>query len=273
MGDKDSSRTRVRPIFNELLDRSPSGDGWLGELCALALRSRAGGAFTTSNVGHLISSETPETCEARLGTVFERTLAPPRAFLEWLLNHPTRMQATNKKTFGASSVDAQKWRRKLFATDARNRDQAIAEGVKQLGEHGAEGSGQEWWAFEGFTHIDCCFVTDVAVLFIEGKRIETVSPATRWFQARSQLWRNVEVAEQFAQGKPFGVILAVEQDGEAALHEAEATLHDSYPHLTGEQKSELSRHLLGFVTWGQIRQEFDLPAYCMPDTTADIRPC
>jgi hypothetical protein len=270
MSNRNSSETRVRPIFNELLDRSPTGDEWLGRLSALAMQTRNGGAFTPSGVGHLVRSETPDTHQARLGLVFERTVAPPGAFLEWLLRHPDRMQVTDRKHFSASGANAQKWRRKLFVTDARNRDQAIAEGVKQLAEHGAEGSGQEWWAFEGFTHIDCCLITDAAVLFIEGKRTETVSPATRWFQARSQLWRNVEAAQQFALDKAFGVILAVEQDGNAALEEADATLNESYPHLTDEQKSELSRHLLGFVTWSHLAQEFELPPYCLPETTADI---
>jgi hypothetical protein len=272
MGKQNSSETRVRPIFNELLDRSPSGDTWLGELCALAMRTRSDGTFVPSEVGRLASSGPPDTHEARVGPVFERTVAPPRAFLEWLLRHPDRMHIADRKTFGASSVEAQKWRRKLFATDTRNRDQAIAEGVRQLADHGAEGSGQEWWAFEGFTHIDCCLVTDATVVFVEGKRTETVSPATRWFQGRSQLWRNVEVAQQFAHGKPFGVILAVEEevDGKAAIHEADATLNDSYPHLAGEQRSELSRHLLGFVTWPQLKQRFALPDSCLPETTAIV---
>lgn len=260
MGNQNSFETLVRPIFNELLDRPPTGNQWLGDLCALAIQTRNGVAFAPSDVGRLVLSETPGTHEARLGPVFERAVAPPSAFLEWLLRHPDRMQITDRKHFGASGASAQKWRRKLFATDARNRDQATAEGVKQLEEHGPEGSGEEWWAFEGFTHIDCCLVTETAVLFIDGKRTETVSPATRWFQARSQLWRNVEVAQQFAQGKAFGVILAVEQDGKAALEEADATLKESYPHLTDEQTSELSRHLLGFVTWSHLAQEFMLAA-------------
>jgi hypothetical protein len=187
-------------------------------------------------------------------------------------SHPDRMQVDDRENFGASSQHAQDWRRKLFSNDAR-RDEAIAEGVKQLAQHGAERSRHEWWAFEGFTHIDCCLITDRTVLFVEGKRTETVSPATRWFEKRSQLWRNVEAAQQFARGKQFSVILAVEQegDGKVALQEADARLHDSYPHLMDTERTALSRCLLGFVTWPQVVQRFSLPANCLPSTVADVR--
>jgi len=145
--------------------------------------------------------------------------------------------------------------------------------VKQFATHGAERSRHEWWAFEGFTNIDCCLVTDRTILFVEGKRTETVSPATRWFEKRSQLWRNVEAAHQFARGKQFAVILGVEQegDGKAALQEADARLHDSYPHLTDPERTTLSRHLLGLVTWPQVVRQFSLPATCLPNTVADVR--
>jgi hypothetical protein len=46
------------------------------------------------------------------------------------------------------------------------------------------------------------------VRLIEGKRTESVAP-TLWVKQRSQLWPNVEAAEQFAAGQDFGIILAV----------------------------------------------------------------
>jgi hypothetical protein len=177
-------------------------------------------------VGRLDASETPTTSKARLGKVFERRIAPTNLFLEWLLRHPDQMHVSDDTNFNSSDAHAQEWRRKLFSTNTVERASAIAEGVKQLAERGAQHSGQEWWAFEGFTHIDCCLVTDTTVLFVEGKRAESVSPAT----------------------------------------------HDSYPHLTDARRSELARHLMGFVIWAQIVEQFSLPAYCLPRTTANIHP-
>ena len=97
-----------------------------------------------------------------------------------------------------------------------------------------------------------------------------MSPSTRWFKQRSQLWRNVEAAEEFAAGKQFGVILAVESepDGTNALAAAGDTLAGSYPHLAPEQRANLAGHLLGFVTWPQIAREFALPPSCLIESVS-----
>jgi len=103
------------------------------------------------------------------------------------------------------------------------------------------------------------------VVFIEGKRTEIVSPSTRWFRTRNQLWRNVEVAGELAAGRAFGVILCVEsvESGVGALAEAEGTREESLPHLSEAQRTELDRHLLGYVGWPEIVQTFALPASVM----------
>ena len=105
------------------------------------------------------------------------------------------------------------------------------------------------------------------MLFIEGKRTESVSPSTLWFQQRSQLWRNVEAAKEFAGDKQFAVILAVEceADGTTALAVGATSLDGSYPHLDSEQRAELSRHLIGFVTWPGIVARFGLRPECLLD--------
>ena len=110
------------------------------------------------------------------------------------------------------------------------------------------------------------------MLFIEGKRTESVSPSTLWFKQRSQLWRNVEAAREFAGGKYFGVIVAVETeaDGNRALQDAAQSLILGLPHLTPEQQMSLNSHLLGFVTWSNLVRRFGLPATCLPDETVVI---
>ena len=35
--------------------------------------------------------------------------------------------------------------------------------MRQLEKSGARGSGRKWWAFVGFSHIDCCLITDAFV--------------------------------------------------------------------------------------------------------------
>jgi hypothetical protein len=251
--------TRVQPVFDELLDRWPTGHPWIAQLWEMAARKRPGVALPApSDVGNLLESDTPVDRASRPGKVYERAVAPPAAFLRWLIEHPDAMQVRDPITFGARSDEAQQWRRQLFSKDpklvAAAQREAIGQLEKRLGQRGRN----KWWAFEGFTRVDCCLVTDACVLFVEGTRTDGVSPSTLWFQERDQLWRNVEAAREFSGAKQFGVIVAAqnEADGVAALAAAERSCAGSYPHLAADDRDELSRHLLGFVTWPEILKRF-----------------
>ena len=268
MGAQNNSLTRVQPIFDELLDRWPDGARWLGDFWDMAASTRPGTALPKpARLDELLASETPSDRSARVGKVYERTVAPPAAFLRWLLENPQRMLVRDPVSFGAKSVEAQRWRSKLFSGEERLVSEAQAEGLKQLAKRLAQRGRNKWWAFEGFSHIDCCLMTGRCVLFVEGKRTESVSPSTLWFQQRSQLWRNVEAAREFAGQKQFAVILAVESetDGTTALADAAQSLEKSYPHLDAPQRDELSRHLIGFVTWPEVVAKFGLPRECLLD--------
>jgi len=268
VGDHNSSLTRVQPIFDELLDQWSDGDPWLSELWDMAALTRPGVALSKPiGLGKLLASETPPARAARLGTVYERTVPPPAAFLRWLLGNPQRLEVRDSINFGAKSVGARRWRRKLFSGDARLVSEAQDEGLNQLGKRLAQRGRNKWWAFEGFSHIDCCLITRQCVLFVEGKRTESVSPSTLWFKQRSQLWRNVEAAKEFASDKQFAVILAVEReaDGTTALAKAASSLEGSYPHLDSGQRAELCRHLIGFVTWPEVVTRFGLRPECLLD--------
>lgn len=156
----------------------------------------------------------------------------------------------------------------LFGSDPQLRAATVREAMAAIEKKRGQGSGQEWWAFEGFTHVDACFDTAECLLIIEGKGTEAVSPSTRWFAKRNQLWRNVEVVGELAGERPFAVILAVERAaaGKAALQDAERSRDDSYPHLSMEQKRELDRHFLGFALWSEIVSAFNLPPSVLLET-------
>ena len=268
MGDRNSSLTRVQPIFDELLDQWPDGDSWLSELWDMAALTRPGVTLSKPvGLGKLLASETPAARAARQSTVYERAVAPPATFLQWLLENPQEMKISDPKHFGAKSDQARHWRGKLFSPDKHLVSEAQAEGRRQLGKRLKQRGRNKWWAFEGFSRIDCCLITSECVLFVEGKRTEGVSPSTLWFEQRSQLWRNVEAAKELAGDKQFAVILAVEReaDGTNALDSAASSLAGSYPHLDTEQRTELARHLIGFVTWSEIVTRFGLRPECLLD--------
>jgi len=89
------------------------------------------------------------------------------------------VQRGQKKKFGHTT---QNWREKLFGLHGNeNQNLAIEEAASNIEINGAENSRRRWWAFEGFTTVDCCLETDELLLFIEGKRKDTLSRSTEWY--------------------------------------------------------------------------------------------
>lgn len=281
MGPKNSSATRVQPVFNLLLDRHWSDPAfaptWLGTLWGLA-DGCSGAVPVPADCGRLAEADAPRDRARRPGRVFERREPPPGALLEWMLRHPDALtgKARTDPDYGGSGVSTD-WRRRLFDGTPTERQEAQAEALAQLARAGAGGSRHRWWAFEGFTALDCCLVTDTAVIVVEGKRTERVSGNVLWYPERNQLWRNVEAAKTVAKGRAFGVIVGVEEDedGQREVALAMNSLDASCPHLTGVERVDLAGHLLGYVTWtGAMKRAFDLPDRCcsLTMTTTSLRP-
>jgi hypothetical protein len=254
MGRYNSSLTRVQPVFSALLSVDSTGAAWLSRLWQMATARR-------------LSSAAPSCSHLLTGGTFERAVPPSAAFLRWAIQNPERLTPLRAPEYGATGAEAQVKRAALFGTDAAERHRAQTDGLGALERLGAIGSARQWWAFEGFTHVDATLETRDCLLFIEGKRTETVSASTRWFRQRNQLWRNVEVAGEIAAGRQFGVLLAVEDNasGDTALAVAERVRDASYPHLSDERRRELDAHLLGYVVWSDLVDTFGLSPAVLKD--------
>lgn len=200
-----------------------------------------------------------------LESCFERSLPPPDRFLRWLIQNPERMQVPTIKTLQNFGETTRLYRTKLFGP-APGRAEAQSEALRLLSSCGASKSSLQWWAFEGFTEVDCCIETDSLVLLFEGKRTEQLSSATVWFPQRNQLWRNVEVAASLAGRKRFGVIMIAEIQ-EDALHALDA----SYPHLDEEERKSLRDHYLGCLLWKDVCAATGVKYEALPNTVADAR--
>jgi hypothetical protein len=116
----------------------------------------------------------------------------PAAFLRWLtenphaLTWPERPKGVRVEFGGPTQQKREAW--------FRGEAELIADALAELDAHGATGSRDKWWAFEGFTSVDCELRTEQMTLLIEGKRTERLSRSTHWFPQRNQLARNLEVA-------------------------------------------------------------------------------
>jgi len=251
-GKHNSSLTRVQPAFRELLKRDRSGQDWLPHILNLAAPCSPLLPTILPSLGSLLPGTE--------GSCFERPVPPPTEFLRWLIKHPEQMTwPTTRKTRKRFREATQERREKLFA----GQHDALQEALDCLAECGAMGSRGQWWAFEGFTNVDCCLETQSLMLFIEGKRTESLSSSTEWYAARCQLIRNIESVKDMAGNKQYGVLLITEDA--VTLSDLDARFSDSLPHLTHTERAELKKHFLGCLQWRDLCRVTGLEFEKLPD--------
>lgn len=274
-GRHNSSITRVRPFFMELIGRDPTGESWLGPLLRAAPHAGrlppgladAPGVLLPEVVARRPYEDRVLGATVELEGCFEHAVPPPEHFLRWMIENAERLRwpqggSGARRTYGENTTER---REALLAGDAAARDEALA----ALAERGARGSGRRWWAFEGFTSVDCLLATDRLVLFIEGKRTETLSASNDWFPGRNQLVRNLEAAGELAGGRAAHVLLVTEDDGHPGLRPEH--MQESLPHLDAAGRDALLRRYLGQTTWARLGEALDVPPERLPDTTAGAR--
>jgi len=256
----DSAITRLRPFFQPLLRRDPQGFSWLPKLLRLSWANPDLADELATDCGPLLN-----WCASRrarsdrslrlhgIGSVelegcFEHRLPPPQTFLRWLIDHPERMTWPDESEVGDLHRTE---RQELFGHHGPQRQaaaQAIARG--ELARCGSGGSNGKWWAFEGFTRVDCLLETEHFILLIEGKRTEPFSPSTAWFPGRNQVLRNLDVAREVAgqRNKNYAVMVMAEDHIDPVTIDG---VDRSLPHLSQRDCSFLLDHYLGCITWSQ----------------------
>lgn len=254
MGKQDSSRTRVEPVFNALIDRDASGRTWLASL--LGLGSRSGGRIDAMRVGTLMRNH------PRWWGKSERRLAAPRALLRWLVCNCSR--PTSATLWGGAATRVR--REGLVIREPA----MIAKALRLLEEAPAA---RGWYVLEGPSQPDACLETDSLLIVIEGKRTERkATTTTTWMPFRSQMLRHMDAAWGVRNGKRVLGLMIVEGPGGADakapsdhwLKEGEnqiqgPTLGASLPHRTQAEREEIADGFLGVTTWQRVCAEFGLP--------------
>ena len=261
MGKFNSSATRIRPFFEALLRRDPTGSDWLPALLSPV------GAQTALSEDLLNDPGEITQIVFQTETRSEKAIGPPEAFCRWLLQNPDRM-VWPRGTAGKFSPDTNRWRRDLMGLAENGpigkQKQAIAAGLEQLALKGVKGSSMKWWAFEGRTKVDCYIETERLRLYVEGKRTEALSSATAWYPARNQFVRNLEAAREHAGDVPFACIMM----SESPICVNQAQLDAGLPHLAPHERVGLLRRYLGNVTWGRACALTKVSFAELPDTCA-----
>lgn len=278
IGKYNSSITRVRPFFQQLIHNDSTGKSWIPKIINYTQHKNKLGITLFPNTGKLL----PELSTRRkykdrilkhykipqveLEECFENKLPPPYQFLKWLIMNPDEMVYDEKK-ISLSSKRTIDNRKTLFGKSGKKDQVAVQKiAIDELNTFTPVKSAGKWWAFEGFTEVDCYLETENLILLIEGKRTENISSVTYWYPQRNQIVRNLEVVREQAKlkNKNYAVLLMAEDNTEAFDDDI---FVKSLPHLSNEIINELKKHYLGCLQWKDACDAIGIDFDSLPDTT------
>jgi hypothetical protein len=254
-GKYDSSKTRVRPVFDALWK---SGRDWLPELLTLP----AGGCQSAVVAGGDL------TIVRGYWEPKEKCLNPPVSLLAWLVR--------NVKVREGAPIDTE-LRRRLADRDPDTIEKALR--LLRTG-----GASRGWHILEGPTCPDVFLVAHDALVVVEGKRTEPASTtSTTWLDGRHQIWRHLDAAWEIRGRRAVYGLFIVESDpaapGGAVPERWRAasdhclmpdSLRTSFPHRSADEAEAISRCYLGVTTWRQVCERFRIDWEVLPHDTSGL---
>jgi len=250
----DSTKTRVAPVFDELLRQDATGEKWLASLLALPQPGRPLGSARAAELGAL-----EEACwDAADGKRREKRIAAPVALLSWLVRHFGESHASEIP----GKDDTAKRRRML----QDGNPETVAEALAKLR---SDPEPRAWWVLEGRSSPDVWLATRRAVVVIEGKRTEN-GPTTRtsFMGGRHQMLRHMDAAYEvagnrallgffIAEGDVDGDIPKVWRDAAEETVSPEA-IASSLPHRPQAERDAIVAGFLGVTTWQRVCERFGI---------------
>lgn len=249
MGQRDSSKTRVIPVFDHLIEKDKTGKSWLPRL----LRLNSGGNSTAL----------PKNCDFSIQEIgyglHEKMLDPPASLLSWIIRNP------RKPVSGKISSDPVKEKKRLEWMNGS--ESTILEALALLRNNP---NGEDWFIFEGKTQPDVFIKTPDLILVIEGKRTERKpTTSTKWMAGRHQMIRHIDCAWEIKGRRQVIGFFIVEGDGPqgdmppAWLDYARntvtpASIDSSLPHRGPEERRSIASCFAGITTWQRICREFEI---------------
>lgn len=254
-GPRDSSKTRVKPVFERLRLRT---DDWVRVLLSL-------GAHGSRDVP---SESLDLAFQSGSWAEDERGLRPPVSLLSWLIRNLA-------PPVGATTVNRE--RQQLLSGNPTT----IADALVLLR---TKNDDRGWWVFEGPTYPDVFIETPDAIIVAEGKRTEPgPTTHTTWMPERHQIWRHMDAAWEIrGRRRVFGLFIVEDSASDPgvppvwrrAAEEAvsEAALAGSFPHRSAVERQAIVQGFCGVTTWRAVCQRFDIDFGALPDKLPDSAP-
>jgi hypothetical protein len=234
----------AQSLIDALIDRDPSGRGWLPALLAATPRGRAALGELLDDPGGLEIALAVRGVNGRRAT-FDYIVPPPRQLLAWFIDHPGELERPENAEVSPETATL----RRALLNDDPPGSRARAQDRARERLAAAPPLVADWWRFEDVTKPDAVLATDRLVIMIEGAEQEQrVEPIT-WYPARSRLIRVAEAARQLAHARRWGTIVITDgtptQPGDDTFAQ---TLERGAPHLTASERDELAASYLGAIT-------------------------
>lgn len=259
--NRDSTKTRVAPVFDALRGQDKTGEKWLAGLLTLPQLGKPIDPSQVSGMGAL-----EEACwDASSRKRREKKLAPPISLLSWLVRH--LREAHPQDITG--DADKARRRRKLQEGDPAT----VAKALDRL--RSSPGS-RGWHVLEGRSSPDVYLTTPRAVVVIEGKRTEAKPTThTSFMKGRHQMLRHMDAAYEIAgnravlgffivEGGEAGEVPPVWRDAAEQTLSPEA-IDGSLPHRPQAERDAIVGGFLGVTTWEQVCTRFGIDPQVMID--------
>ena len=232
MGDKNSSLTRVQPLFD-----------YIGvDLNKL-------NKFLSLFEVHTQITEPPISIKYGFD---ETAIKPPRELLIWCINNVEKLNSKEfQKLKEEKSVTAKK-RYALFCKDGAT----ISEALEKLKEPIIPQS--DWFVFEGYTHPDIFIETKNSIYIGEAKRTENrLTEHTKWLKDRDQLIRHVDSVID-GNKKVFSFFIVEEpQKYDFSKYKENEIYEKSLPHRTEQIKNLIKKTYIGYTTFREVNNIFN----------------
>ena len=248
MGKKDSSKTRVVPVFDRLYSNDNTGKTWLPKLLGLP----TGGNRIS------IPGNPDFTIQEKGWGDNEKKLEPPVSLLSWLIRHP-RMPAGDN--LSADSDKARKRRELIEGSTA-----TVREALNLL----RNAKKEDWHIFERKSQPDVFIETPDILIVIEGKRTESeTTKNTKWMPGRHQMLRHIDCAWEIRGRKQVIGFFIVEGEGKSPdiplswldqvrLTMSPEAIRSSLPHRGPEEQAAIAGCFAGATTWQRVCASFGI---------------